>query len=261
MLGLILLGTLAPLYWLVTSSLKTSNELASIPATLWPQSLSFENFATVLGEGTIVEASLRSLAIALMTTVMVVVLASLSAYATTHLRFRFGSHLLTLSFVTQLLPQAATLLPVFLLWRNLGLIDTLPGITLAYIAFQLPVAVWIITGHFASIPNEVIEAAEVDGSGPLRTLFRVIIPMAGAGIAAVAIWAIIGCWGELLFALILLSGDLQTVPVALASMVGQHTTSWGVVLAASTIAALPPLLLFFLLQKYFADGISGAVKA
>ncbi|MFD6175520.1 MULTISPECIES: carbohydrate ABC transporter permease [unclassified Isoptericola] len=259
-LTLVLIGTLLPMYWLVTSSLKPSTEISEIPATLFPHSLTFDNFRQVWSAGEIPSASARSLGIALVTTACVVVLASMSAYAATHLRYRFSSHMLTMGFVTQLLPQAATLVPVFILWTSLGLVGSLPGLTLAYIGFQLPVAVWIITGHFASVPTEVVEAASVDGSKPLRTLFRIVVPMAAPGIAAVAIWAVIGCWSELMFALILLSSDTQTVPVALAGMVGQHTTDWGLVLAASTIAALPPLILFFLLQKYFANGISGAVK-
>lgn len=255
-----LLGTFVPIYWMLSTAVKPSTEVASIPATLWPQSVTFSNFVDVWQDGTIPSASLRSLIIAVTTTACVLVLGSLSAYAATHLRYRYGGQMLTLSFLTQLLPQAATLVPIFILWRNLGLIDSLPGIVLAYIGFQLPVAVWIITGHFAAVPREVVEAAQIDGSSALRTLFSVVVPMSAAGLAAVAIWAIIGCWSELLFALVLLPGRLQTVSVALAGMVGQHTTNWGAVLAASTIAALPPLVLFFVLQRYFTDGIAGAVK-
>ncbi|QOR70833.1 carbohydrate ABC transporter permease [Ruania alkalisoli] len=259
-LGIIMLGTLLPAYWMVSTALKPAVEVASIPATLWPHDLSFEQFADVLADGAITSASWRSLLIAVLTTSIVVVLGSLSAYAATHLRFRAASSLLSMSFITQLLPQAATLVPVFILWRYLGLMDSLPGLILVYVGFQLPVAVWLITGHFAGIPCEVVEAASVDGARPATTLFRVIMPMAAPGVAAVAIWAVIAVWSELLFALVLLSSDNQTVPVALASVVGQHTTNWGYLLAAATVASLPPLILFFFLQKYFSDGISGAVK-
>ena len=107
-IAIVLLGTLAPLYWLVSSALKPDTEVASIPATLWPHTITFDNFIEVWQDGAIPAATGRSLLIALATTVCVVVLGSLSAYAATHLRYRFGSHLLTLSFVTQLLPQAAT---------------------------------------------------------------------------------------------------------------------------------------------------------
>ncbi|ACQ81956.1 binding-protein-dependent transport systems inner membrane component [Beutenbergia cavernae DSM 12333] len=259
-ISVVLLGSLLPLYWMVATALKPTTEQAAIPATLWPHEMTLEQFGAVFENGTIPAASVRSLGIAVATTIAVVVLGSLSAYAATHLRFRASSSLLSMSFVTQLLPQAATLVPVFIMWRQLGLMDSLPGITLVYVAFQLPVAVWIITGHFASVPREVVEAASVDGARPLTTLFRIVVPMAAPGVAAVAIWCVIGVWSELLFALVLLSSNNQTVPVALASVIGQHTTNWGYLLAAASIASLPPLLLFFLLQKYFADGISGAVK-
>lgn len=259
-LGFVLLGTLLPVYWMVASSLKSSAELGRIPATLWPQGLSFEQYGKVFAEGSLLPATLQSLIIAISTTIFVVAFGCSSAYAVTHLRFRGTRSLLSLSLVTQLLPQAATLVPIFILWTNLGLVNQLPGVTLIYIAFQLPVAVWIITGHFAAIPREVLEAAEVDGSGSIRTLVRIVMPMAAPGIAAVAIWCIIGCWSELLFALVLLNGSNRTVPVALSGLIGEHTTDQGLLLAAATIAALPPLILFFFLQKYFSNGLAGAVK-
>lgn len=259
-LGLVLIGTLLPVYWMVSSSLKTSAEISRIPATLWPESLSFDQYTKVFEEGSLLPATLQSLIIALTTTVFVVVFGCASAYAATHLRFRGTRSLLSLSLVTQLLPQAATLVPIFILWTNLGLVNQLPGVTLIYVAFQLPVAVWIITGHFAAIPREVLEAADVDGSGSVRTLVRIVMPMAAPGIAAVAIWCIIGCWSELLFALILLGGTNRTIPVALSGLIGEHTTDQGLLLAAATLAALPPLILFFFLQKYFSNGLAGAVK-
>ena len=259
-LALVLIGTLLPVYWMVTSSLKSSAELGRIPVTLWPQALSLEQYGKVLAEGSLLSATLQSLFIAISTTVFVVIFGCASAYAVTHLRFRGTRSLLSLSLITQLLPQAATLVPIFILWTDLGLVNQLPGVTLIYVAFQLPVAVWILTGHFAAIPREVLEAADVDGSGSVRTLVRIVMPMAASGIAAVAIWCIIGCWSELLFALILLNGGNRTVPVALSGLIGEHTTDQGLLLAAATVAALPPLILFFFLQKYFSNGLAGAVK-
>ncbi|WP_269939919.1 carbohydrate ABC transporter permease [Arthrobacter sp. HY1533] len=259
-LGLVLIGTLLPVYWMVASSFKTSAELSRIPATLWPESLSLEQFTKVFEEGSLVPATIQSITIAIFTTFFVVIFGSAAAYAVTHLRFRWTKSLLSLSLVTQLLPQAATLVPIFILWTKLGLVNTLPGIVLIYVAFQLPVAVWIISGHFSAIPREVLEAANVDGSGTVRTLVRIVMPMASPGIAAVAIWCVIGCWSELLFALVLLSGENKTVPVSLAGLIGEHSTDQGLLLAAATLAALPPLILFFFLQKYFTNGLAGAVK-
>lgn len=252
--------SLAPIYWMITNSFKSSNEIASIPATLWINEFSLDQYRKVIEDGSLLPATGRTLVVALATTAIVVVLGSFAAYAATHLRFRLRRSVLSLSLVTQLLPQAATLVPIFVLWSSLGLIDTLPGLVLVYVAFQLPVAVWIITGHFASVPDEVVEAASVDGSGSLRTLVRIIIPMAAPGVAAVAIWCVIAVWSEFLFGLVLLSGNNRTVPVALSGLIGEHATDSGLLLAGATIAALPPLLLFFLVQRYFTNGIAGAVK-
>lgn len=262
--GLTLAGvglfTLAPLYWMVSSSLKTSGEIARIPSTLWPGELSLDQYRKIGEDGTLLEATGRSLLVALATTAAVVVFGSFAAYAATHLRFRARREVLSLSLVTQLLPQAAALVPIFVLWTSLGLINTLPGLVLAYVAFQLPVAVWIITGHFASVPHEVVEAASVDGSGSLRTLTRIVVPMAAPGLAAVAIWCVIACWSEFLFGLVLMSGNNRTISVALSGLIGEHSTDTGLLLAGATLAALPPLVLFFFVQRYFTSGIGGAVK-
>lgn len=259
-LAVILVGSLVPIYWMITSSIKSPEELNAIPATLWPHSFSLQNYTQALAQAPLLSATLQSAAIAAVTTVIVVVMGSAAAYAVVQLRFRAGRSMLSLSLVTQLLPQAATLVPIFILWTQLGLVNQLPGVMLVYVAFQLPVAVWILTGHFRSIPREILEAAQVDGSGSVRTLVRVVMPIAAPGMASVAIWCVIGCWSELLFALVLLNGTSVTVPVALSGLIGEHTSNQGVLVAAATLAALPPLILFFFLQKYFQNGLVGAVK-
>lgn len=252
--------TLVPMYWMVSSSLKSSAELAEIPVTLWPRSLVPDQYEKLFSQSPIGRAAGESLLVALSTTAIVVIFGSGASYAVSHLRLRASKHLLGLTLVTQFLPQAATLVPIFTVWSQLGLTNRLSGVTIVYVLFQLPVAVWILTGYFASIPGEVIEAAQVDGSGSVGTLVRIVIPMAAPGVAAVSIWCVIGCWSELLFALILLNGESQTVPVTLSGLVGQHTTDAGLLMAGATIAALPPLVLFFVVQKYLANGLSGAVK-
>ena len=259
-LGVILLVTVIPLYWMIASALKTSPELAKIPPTLWPHKFSLQQFDKIFTQTHIASATVYSLIVAASTTLLVVVLGSLAAYAVTVLRFQARRQLLSMSLVTQFLPQAATLVPIFLLWMRLGLINKLPGVTLVYVAFQLPVGVWLLTGYFTSVPEEIVDAAAVDGCGRFQTLLRVVAPVAAPGLAAVAIWCAIGSWSELLFAMIFLNTAKQTIPVAVASLVGEHTTDTGMMLAAATVAALPPLILFFFLQKYFTDGLTGAVK-
>ena len=259
-LTVICILSLSPVYWMITTSFKSSNEIGSIPSSLWPRDFSLDQYRKIVENGSLLPATSRSLAVALSTMAIVVVLGSFAAYAATHLKFRARRQTLSLSLITQLLPQAATLVPIFVLWSRLGLVDTLPGLVLVYVAFQLPVAVWIITAHFLSVPTEVVEAASVDGSGSLRTLVRIVIPMAAPGVAAVAIWCMIAVWSEFLFGLVLLSGDNRTVPVALSGLIGEHATDSGLLLAGATIAALPPLILFFFVQRYFTSGIAGAVK-
>lgn len=258
--ALFTLITLAPIYWMVISSLKPSAELMRIPPTFWPETFTLQQYRLLAERAGIWRATGNSLVLALGTTAIVIVLGSAAAFAVTHLRYRRGRVLLGLSLITQFLPHAAVLLPVFVVWSALGLVNSLPGITLVYVAVQLPIAVWLLTGHFRAIPHEVIEAAQIDGASPVRTLLLVAVPMALPGIGAVAIWCIIAVWSELLFGLVLLSSHQRTVSVALASLIGENVTEMGIVMAGATIATLPPVIMFFLLQRFLTNGLAGAVK-
>lgn len=260
-LTVLLVFALAPVYWMVSSAFKSNAELASLTPTLFPQHATLEQFRAVLADGSLLRSLLFSGLVAVLTTAVVVVLAAGAAYAVTHWTFPGSRHFLVGVLFTQLLPQSAVLIPVYLLWSALGLIGTGAGLGLVYVSLYLPVAVWMLTGFFRSIPIDLTEAGRIDGASSLRILLSIILPIAKPALAATAIYTALACWSEFLLALVLLTGESTTVTVWLAGLIGQHGTDLGQLMAASTIVTIPPVVAFFALQRFFVAGLTmGSVK-
>jgi ABC-type glycerol-3-phosphate transport system permease component len=260
-LGLALLFALVPVYWMITLAFKSSGEIALLSPTLFPHRPTFAQFDAVLQDGTLARSVMTSAVLAVLTALVVVVVGSAAAYVVTHWAFRGARSFLVLTLFTQLLPQSAVVVPVYLLWNRFGLTGSGAGLGLIYISLFLPVSVWMLTGYFQSIPVELTEAGRVDGASRLRILFSIILPVARPALAAAAIYTALACWSEFLLALVLLTGDTRTVTITLAGLIGQHSTDVGQLMAASTVATLPPLVAFFLLQRYFVSGLTvGSVK-
>jgi ABC-type glycerol-3-phosphate transport system permease component len=159
-------------------------------------------------------------------------------------------------------PHVTLVLPLFLIIRNIGLFDTHAALIIAQVAFSLPFAVWMLRGFFVSIPAELEDAAAVDGAGLMTTLHRIIVPLAGPGIAAVAMFTFIRSWNEFLFALVLLqSQSLRTLPLGLASFQEEYTYRWDLMMAGGSIISLPVLFFFILMQRFIVQGLlGGALK-
>lgn len=256
-----LLITLAPIYWMVISALKSNQELGRLTPTLFPQQPTLEQFAAALSDGALLGATVNSGVVALSTTLIVLLFGSAAAYAVTQWKFPGMGGVLGLTLFTQLLPQTATLVPIYLLWSHLGLTGSLGGIGIAYSLLFLPVAVWMLIGFFRSLPYELTEAALVDGAGRLRILWAIILPLAWPALISVGAYTLIVCWSEFLFALVFLRSDATTVTVRLAFLIGEHDPNIGPLMAAATIATLCPLIIFFALQRHFVAGLTGgAVK-
>jgi len=166
-----------------------------------------------------------------------------------------------LTLFTQLLPQTATLVPIYLLWNKMGLTGSVPGLALTYSILFLPVAVWMLVGFFRGMPIELTEAALVDGASRPRILWSIVLPLALPALISVGAYTLIVCWSEFLFALVFLSSDSTTVTVKLASLIGEHDPNIGPLMAASTVATLVPLVIFFALQRRFVAGLTGGVKS
>ncbi|MDR1512482.1 MAG: carbohydrate ABC transporter permease [Propionibacteriaceae bacterium] len=260
----ILLGlpfALFPVYWMITSAFKSSPELLGLRPTLYPHEPSLDQFREALADGTLLASIVNSAVVGLSASVVVLVVGSGAAYAATHWKFPGVGGVMKLTLFTQLLPGAATCVPIYLLWSKLGIVQSLGGLGLLYSILNLPVAVWMLIGFFRSMPYELTEAALVDGASRPRILWSIILPVARPSLVAVGVYTLIGCWGEFFFATIFLSRNARTSTVALAAMIGQHDPNIGPLMAASVIMSAVPLVFFFAMQRQFVSGLtSGAVK-
>jgi trehalose/maltose transport system permease protein len=248
-----------PLYWALVSSLVPEARLYGPPA-LVPSTL--EHYRALFAERDFWTPIRNSLLIAATATVACVVLGAGAAYAVARLRFRGRGAILGGLLAASMLPQIAIVPPLFELWRALGLIDRAAGLVVPYVAFAMPLTVWLLVGTFRQLPPDVEEAARVDGAGPLRIVAGVVLPLAAPGLAAAAVLTFIFCWNELLFAMSFTTlPERQTVPVAVALFRGEHQVPWGQILAATVISTLPVVLLVVVFQRRIVSGLTaGAVR-
>lgn len=266
---LILVWTLAPYAWMVISSLSFKADLLEIPTKLIPDRLTLDNFRDLFGvtEGGSSNASLflsslrNSAIIATSTTAIALVLGVLAAYAVTRVRFPGRKQYLFGAMSVQMVPPIAIVIPLYVILRQLNLLDTHMGIVLVYMTLILPLAIWMMRSYFATIPRELEEAAMIDGASRIGALFRVTLPLAIPGVVAVAVFAFVVAWNEYLYAFTLTNVDAKTLPV----LIGEFSTKLGLehlkIAAAGVVASIPPLILVFAFQRYLIRGMTtGAVK-
>ncbi|MGH2559697.1 MAG: carbohydrate ABC transporter permease [Thermomicrobiales bacterium] len=260
--ALYLLFTLFPIYWLLNSSFKPFDELFSFPPKYWPEAPSFENYANAVTETRLGALYLNSIFVAALTCATLLVVIVFAGYAMARFRFR-GKHLIILLFLlAQTLPPVVLIIPLFTMLNRVGLVDSRAGLVLVYAFTWLPFSVLMMRGFFASIPEEIDEAAMIDGCGRTAALLRVVLPSALPGLVATSIFGFINAWNELIYAVVLISSpDLQTLPVGLSSMMDENRTEYGMMMAIAALALIPTLLFFAWIQRYLTGGLSaGAVK-
>jgi ABC-type glycerol-3-phosphate transport system permease component len=230
--------------------------------TMFPVHWTLRNYANVWTGTDFPLYFWNSFEVAATSTVLAVAVSIYAAYAIARIRFRgrgaFGLLLLT----TQMFPHILIVIPLFLIMRRLGLLDTHLSLIIPYTAFSLPFSIWMLRGFFEAIPEELEAAAAVDGATMLGTFHRIILPLAGPGLAAVTMFDFIRSWNEFLFALVFLqSHDLFTMPIGLASFQEEYAFRWDLIMAGSGIIALPVLFFFLLMQRFIVQGLmAGAVK-
>lgn len=252
-----------PLVWLLSTAFKSTREIALGATRLIPESPTLANFGDAIERANLVQAGLNSLQVALATTVLTVVLALPAAYGLT--RFRTFLRPVTLAWVlvSQVFPTILVIIPLFLILQQFGLVDHLGGLTIVYVVFILPFALWMLIGFVATIPRDIEEAGALDGAGRLRILVSIVFPLLRPGVVATALFAFISSWNEFLFALVLVqSPDKVTLPLTLSRFVGaEGQVQLGALAAASLLATIPSLVFFALIQKRLTSGLlSGAVK-
>jgi multiple sugar transport system permease protein len=252
-----------PLLWLLSTAFKSTREIALGATSLIPSAPTLSNFGDAIDRANLIEAGRNSLAVAVATTVLTIVLALPAAYGLA--RFRTVLRPVTLGWVlvSQVFPTILIIIPLFLILKQFGLVDHLGGLTIVYVVFILPFALWMLIGFVASIPRDLEEAAALDGASRVRILVSIVLPLMRPGIVATALFAFISSWNEFLFALVLIQDpDKVTLPLTLSRFGGaEGQVQLGQLAAAALLACIPSLGFFMLIQKRLTAGLlSGAVK-
>jgi ABC-type glycerol-3-phosphate transport system permease component len=260
-LGLLVLATAFPFYWAILGSFTPEARLFQAPSLL-PGPLVLDHYRALFTERNFWLPVRNSLIVAGSTTLFCVAIGGLCAYALARLHFPGKRLLLAGILAVGMFPQISVVSPLYLLLRELRLINTYPGLVLPYLTFAMPLTIWLLVGFFRQLPAELEEAAMVDGASRLRAFREVIVPLSLPGLATTAILTFVYSWNEFLFALSFTLGpERQTVPVAIALFRGQYQVPWGQILAAALVATLPVTLLVLAFQRRIVQGLTaGAVK-
>ncbi|HLH48609.1 MAG TPA: carbohydrate ABC transporter permease [Roseiarcus sp.] len=252
---------LLPFFWMVSVSLKPASEPFAIPARLWPQNPTLDNYVTAF-RPEFRTYFVNSLIVSLSTVAITVALALPAAYSFTRAQTRLVFAIMGLIVAAQMFPASAIIIPIYKMMKGAGLLNTYASLIIAYVTITLPVAIWMLRGFLARLPVELDEAAAIDGAGPFRTFVSIIVPLCRPGIVATAVFVLIVTWQEFLFALSFTSTrDMRTLPVGMNDFIGQYGIRYGELMASSVLISLPVIALFFLLQRQFVAGVTaGAVK-
>lgn len=255
---------LFPFYWILITSIQSGTELYQKTPNFIPRSISFENFFSILGGGkvSITGALTNSLIVATATTIICIFLGIFAAYAFSRLKFK-GSNVIFVTLIfTEMLPPVALLIPFYLIFKRLHLVNTLTGLVVFYTAWLLPITTWILFSYFKTIPRDLEDAARIDGSSRVGALFRIILPISLPGIVSSGIICFVFSMGEFMGALSLINRQKsQTLPLALAQFVGKYSIEYGKITASAILAALFPVLFVMIFQRFLIKGLTaGAVK-
>jgi multiple sugar transport system permease protein len=252
---------LGPLLWQALTSIKPDYGITKLPPIL-PEQITLAHYVSVFQGRPFLRIIGNSAAVASMTTLLSLCIGSLTAFALAKLRVPFKALVLGFVLSASMFPPIATVSPLFLIIRGLGLRDTWWALILTYTSFSLPLSIWILTNFFRQVPDEIYLASRVDGCTPLQSFSRILLPLSAPGFFTTAILVFIFSWNEFLFALTFTVTDAsRTIPVAIALFPGVHEIPWGDIAAASIVVTTPLVALVFLFQRRIIEGLTaGAVK-
>jgi len=257
----IVLFALGPYLWMALTSIKRESTLFAADRTVLPAVVTLDNYVRLFSKTTFVENLGHSFVVALGTMALGLAVSVTAAYAFSRFRFA-GRRVLMLQFLLiNMFPIVLLIIPLFIIMRNLGLLDTHLSLVLAHSTFSIPFATWMMTSYFDAIPRSLDEAALVDGCGPIGAMLRVVLPLTLPGIIATGIYIFITSWNEYLYASVIAGQKVRTLTVAIQTLVGEYEIAWGLLTAGGVVGALPVTLLFMLIQRRLVAGMTqGAVK-
>ena len=258
----ITLFAIFPIVWALLTSLKEEAAIITTVMQYIPEKITFQNYVDIWTRSNFPILLTNSAITTAMTVVICATLGTLASYAIARFQFRGRRELMLFYLVIRMFPAVMIIIPLFILMRNVGLLDSRLGLALAYTTFLLPVFIWMMKGFFDAVPLELEDAARIDGCSRIGAMIRVILPLVVGGLVATAVFVAIGAWNEFLFALMMTtSTGSRTWPVGLQLMVGEFQLPWGTLAAGGIVSIVPVVILFALVQRALVRGLTaGAVK-
>ena len=252
---------LAPLLWVFLVSFKTNKEIFTNPFGM-PESFNLENFTFAWTAGRLGTATLNSFIVCTVTLLLSLIIGSMAAFAIGRLRWKFSNAALTYFLIGMMIPVHCVMIPLFTRFAKIGLSNTLTGLVLPYLTFSLPLTIYIMTGFFRSMPNELIESACIDGATVGQIFIMIALPVCKTGLFVTGLMSFVNNWNELLLAMVFISDDnKKTLPVALSKFVGPYNTNYSQMFAAIIVAVIPTIIVYCAFSNQIVDGLTaGAVK-
>jgi len=257
----VLIFTLFPVYWMVSSAFDA--KASSGGQSFLPQEFTLDNFIFVLNEGGFGTFLRNSAIVAIVTVLVSGFVCLLAAVAVARFKFKFRTMILMMILIVQMVPLEALVIPLFLQVKSLGMLNSILGLMVVYVALSLAFGIWMLRGFVQAVPVELEEAAYIDGASWWRMFRSVLLPLVMPGLVATSVFAFITAWNEFIFAMTMLGGasDQYTVAIGLKSFFGLHSNDWGSIMAASTIITIPVMIFFVVVQRRLSSGlVAGAVK-
>ncbi len=253
---------LFPFYWMTITSFKSEEQMRSLISMFWPNPLVGENYEQLWSKTDFVKWYGNSATVAISSTLLATAVGTIGAYALARLRFFGRGFMASATLITYLVPPSILFIPLYAQMRNLGLANSLAGLVAAYPSFTVPFVTWLLMGYFESIPEELEEAAMIDGATRFGAFYRVVLPLSAPGVLAAGLYAFTQAWNEFLYALVFITdGKLRTLPVGLASFITGDVYGWGYLMAGAVLTTLPVIAAYIYLQKYMVEGLTaGSVK-
>ena len=261
-LTVLALMVLFPFYWMTITSFKSEEQMRSLVSMFWPRPLVTENYDQLLSKTDFAAWYGNSVFVAVTSTLVATGVGTIGAYALARLRFLGRGFMASATLITYLVPPSILFIPLYAQMRNLGLANSLAGLIAAYPSFTVPFVTWLLMGYFESIPEELEEAAMIDGATRFGAFYRVVLPLSAPGVLAAGLYAFTQAWNEFLYALVFITdGRLRTLPVGLASFITGDVYGWGYLMSGAVLTTLPVIAAYIYLQKYMVEGLTaGSVK-
>ena len=256
------LAVLFPFYWMTITSFKGEDQMRSLTSMFWPKPLVTENYHQLFAKTEFAAWYGNSVIVAVSSTLLATAVGTIGAYALARLKFLGRGFMASATLITYLVPPSILFIPLYKQMQGLGMANSLWGLIAAYPSFTVPFVTWLLMGYFESIPEELEEAAMIDGATRFGAFYRIVLPLSAPGVLAAGLYAFTQAWNEFLYALVFITdGRLRTLPVGLASFITGDVYGWGSLMSGAVLTTLPVIAAYVYLQKYMVEGLTaGGVK-